>query len=127
MKLHWNPKQTTHVPPPPPPPHTHTHVFTSILVRALIGIIHSLAPYPNLNHPWGCRGWMMGVPVHDCHTRDQGTVSGFGIIVLWLRFMKKGVSEVTENVFFTKPDQDLSLTSVMIQELCECEQNHETL
>jgi len=30
--------------------HTHTHTCTSIFVRILIGIMHSLAPYPNFNH-----------------------------------------------------------------------------
>jgi len=30
--------------------HTHTHTCTSIFVRTLIDIMHSLAPYPNLNH-----------------------------------------------------------------------------
>ena len=29
--------------------HTHTHICTSTLVRALIDIMHSLAPYPNRN------------------------------------------------------------------------------
>ena len=30
---------------------THTHVCTAILVRTLFGIMHSLASYPNPNHP----------------------------------------------------------------------------
>ena len=36
--------------PPPPHTHTHTHSCASILVRTLIGIMHSLALYSNLNH-----------------------------------------------------------------------------
>ena len=30
--------------------HTHIHVYTSIIVRKRIDIIHSLTPYPNFNH-----------------------------------------------------------------------------
>lgn len=29
---------------------THTHVCTAILVRTVIDIIRSLAPYPNIKH-----------------------------------------------------------------------------